>query len=299
MTYGDDVALRIRGSVRLSRTPRVGASKPRDARRASMARRTRFRVIRARRSSGRVSAEASLELVLRLPRLSPDALGENAPCPGAVGWELNPRGRAGPRAVDLGASMDPERLASQAVDLNLKLMRWRLLPELDRDGLAKTRCLLLGAGTLGVRWRGVSSRGGFEHHLRRFGRGVVQQPGSTVALDPADCLEGARRKRRRRRNTSGESSRGGVRGTPHRHTHARAPRERRRPRGGFIRRSRPRTTRGRARRRFCSPTPRESMASHPDVRGERYAAHQRRARVRLVSRHATRRGRRGRGRGKV
>ena len=41
------------------------------------------------------------------------------------------------------------RLADQAVDLNLKLMRWRILPALDLDKVANTRCLLLGAGTLG------------------------------------------------------------------------------------------------------------------------------------------------------
>jgi ubiquitin-like modifier-activating enzyme ATG7 len=45
--------------------------------------------------------------------------------------------------------MDPKRLADQAVDLNLKLMRWRILPSLDLDKVATTRCLLLGAGTLG------------------------------------------------------------------------------------------------------------------------------------------------------
>lgn len=35
------------------------------------------------------------------------------------------------------------------MDLNLKLMRWRIMPSLDLEKIAGTRCLLLGAGTLG------------------------------------------------------------------------------------------------------------------------------------------------------
>ncbi|CAL1717442.1 unnamed protein product [Somion occarium] len=69
--------------------------------------------------------------------------------PTAVGWEKNVQGKLGPRVADLAPMMDPKRLADQAVDLNLKLMRWRILPALDLDKIASTKCLLLGAGTLG------------------------------------------------------------------------------------------------------------------------------------------------------
>jgi hypothetical protein len=41
------------------------------------------------------------------------------------------------------------RLADQAVDLNLKLIKWRILPSIDLEKISGTRCLLLGAGTLG------------------------------------------------------------------------------------------------------------------------------------------------------
>ena len=69
--------------------------------------------------------------------------------PSVVGWEKNERGKLGPRMVDLSQSMDPVRVAESAVDLNLKLMRWRLVPELDLETIADTKALILGSGTLG------------------------------------------------------------------------------------------------------------------------------------------------------
>lgn len=61
-------------------------------------------------------------------------------------WERNARGKVGPRLVPLGSAMDPRRLAESAVDLNLKLMRWRAAPGLQTQKLSEARCLLLGAG---------------------------------------------------------------------------------------------------------------------------------------------------------
>lgn len=66
-----------------------------------------------------------------------------------VGWETNDVGKAAPRIADLGAVMNPERLMEQAVDLNVRLMRWRMWPTLDTEALSSLKCLLLGAGTLG------------------------------------------------------------------------------------------------------------------------------------------------------
>src|SRR5258706_4407024 len=69
--------------------------------------------------------------------------------PTAVGWERTAQNKLAPRMADLGTSMDPLQLADQALSLNLKLMRWRILPALDLEKVANTKCLLLGAGTLG------------------------------------------------------------------------------------------------------------------------------------------------------
>ena len=69
--------------------------------------------------------------------------------PKVTGWERNGAGKVVSKIANLGEHMDPQRLADQAVDLNLKLIKWRIAPTLNLDKIKGTRCLLLGAGTLG------------------------------------------------------------------------------------------------------------------------------------------------------
>ena len=76
-------------------------------------------------------------------------LAVNTDFPKITGWERNDRGALGSKSYDLAASMDPKRLADQAVDLNLKLIKWRIAPSINLDIIKSTSCLLLGAGTLG------------------------------------------------------------------------------------------------------------------------------------------------------
>ncbi|XP_050078994.1 uncharacterized protein LOC126565827 [Anopheles maculipalpis] len=66
-----------------------------------------------------------------------------------AGWESDRNCKYLPRLSSLNDSMSPESLAENAVDLNLKLMKWRLIPTLDLGAIKRTKCLLLGAGTLG------------------------------------------------------------------------------------------------------------------------------------------------------
>lgn len=90
------------------------------------------------------SNESSFSLKVKLP--------QNISLSGLTGWEKSPSDPskvASVRITDISALIDPIQLAKQAGELNLKLMKWRLVPDLDLDIVSRTSCLLVGSGTLG------------------------------------------------------------------------------------------------------------------------------------------------------
>uniref|UniRef100_A0A672Q9P8 Autophagy related 7 n=1 Tax=Sinocyclocheilus grahami TaxID=75366 RepID=A0A672Q9P8_SINGR len=125
----------------------------------------------------------------------PFAFWRGSICPKSVGWEKNAKGAMGPRSVNLSECMDPKRLAESSVDLNLKLMRWRLVPSLDLDKVVSTRCLLLGAGTLGCNVARTLMGWGVRHitfvdNAKISYSNPVRQP----LYEFEDCLSGGKAK---------------------------------------------------------------------------------------------------------
>ncbi|KAL3643503.1 Autophagy protein 7 [Castilleja foliolosa] len=136
-------------------------------------------------------ADLELSLVGEASISNSQELNNHQNTSNAVGWELNNRGKKGPRCISLAKTMDPTRLAIEAADLNLKLMRWRQLPSLNLNLLSSTRCLLLGAGTLGCQVaRMLMAWGVRKMTLLDNGKVSMSNPlrQSLYTLD--DCLNG-------------------------------------------------------------------------------------------------------------
>ncbi|KAK8846720.1 E1-like protein-activating enzyme Gsa7p/Apg7p [Kwoniella newhampshirensis] len=113
----------------------------------------------------------------------------------AVGWERDSFGKLASRQADLGPIMNPARLAEQAVDLNLKLMKWRIMPSLDLEKIASTKCLLLGAGTLGCYVaRNLMGWGVRNITFVDSGRVSYSNPVRQPLFDFDDCLDGGKPK---------------------------------------------------------------------------------------------------------
>lgn len=118
--------------------------------------------------------------------------------PKVTGWERNAIGKLSPKTTDLKKYMDPQELANSAVDLNLKLMKWRIAPDLDLDKVKETKCLLLGAGTLGTYVSRLLMGWGvrkitFVDNARVSFSNPVRQP----LFDFKDCIEGGAQKAER------------------------------------------------------------------------------------------------------
>lgn len=107
-----------------------------------------YRDVQSKRDEAR-SIILKLHSTDTAPQEGRSASPSGAKMPKVTGWERNSQGKLSSRMTDLSQYMDPRQLADQSVDLNLKLMKWRIAPNLDLQKISNTKCLLIGAGTLG------------------------------------------------------------------------------------------------------------------------------------------------------
>ncbi|KUI61027.1 Ubiquitin-like modifier-activating enzyme atg7 [Cytospora mali] len=116
---------------------------------------------------------------------------ETTQMPKVTGWERNGNQKLQARQANLGEYMDPTKLADQAVDLNLKLMKWRISPGLDLDIIRNTSCLLLGAGTLGSYVsRNLMGWGVRKISFVDYGSVSFSNPVRQPLFEFKDCLDG-------------------------------------------------------------------------------------------------------------
>ena len=99
---------------------------------------------RDRFKSGHRTIESSLVFTIE-----PINISESEEKVTTIGWERNEKNQLHPRVVDMSSNMNTEKLAESAVNLNLKLMKWRIAPDINLDIIKNQKCLLLGSGTLG------------------------------------------------------------------------------------------------------------------------------------------------------
>ncbi|KAK2069506.1 hypothetical protein P8C59_004085 [Phyllachora maydis] len=115
--------------------------------------------------------------------------------PKVTGWERNTNGDLKARIANLAEYMDPSSLADQAVDLNLKLMKWRISPSLNLDMIKGTKCLLLGAGTLGSYVsRNLMGWGVRKITFVDYGSVSFSNPVRQPLFEFGDCLNGGKPK---------------------------------------------------------------------------------------------------------
>ncbi|CAF0732532.1 unnamed protein product [Brachionus calyciflorus] len=99
---------------------------------------------RDRYHGGARTLDHSLVILVEVFNISEDEEKVNT-----IGWERNEKSQLHPRVVNMSGSMNTEKLAESAVSLNLKLMKWRIAPDINLDIIKNQKCLLLGSGTLG------------------------------------------------------------------------------------------------------------------------------------------------------
>ncbi|KFD60739.1 hypothetical protein M514_10096 [Trichuris suis] len=109
------------------------------------------------------------------------------------GLERNAEGSISVQRLNLSTSLDPSRLSENATKLNLNLMRWRVMPELDLETIFGTSCLLFGSGTLGCNIsRCLGSWGIRKITLVDNGRVSYSNPARQSLFTVQDCIDGGK-----------------------------------------------------------------------------------------------------------